>query len=65
MTEEVVAAAIKAHGTERTGLLPVLQHVTSKEKWLSEEDLVRIARAFHEHAALSATQCPAWAALAP
>lgn len=51
MTEEVVAGAIKAHGTDRTSLLPVLQQVASKEHWLSEEDLIRIARAFHVSAA--------------
>lgn len=46
MTEAVVAAAIKAHGTERASLLPVLQQVAEKDRWLSEEALVRIARSF-------------------
>jgi NADH-quinone oxidoreductase subunit E len=51
MTEEGVAAAIKACGTERTSLLPVLQKVASKDRFLSEENLVQIARAFHTSAA--------------
>jgi len=51
MTEEVVADAVKAYGTERTSLLPVLQHVASKERWLSEEDMIRVGRAFRMSAA--------------
>ena len=46
MTEDVVAAAIKAYGTQRTDLLPVLQYVAAKNKWLSEKDLIRIGRSF-------------------
>lgn len=51
MTEEGVAAAIKTYGTDRTSLLPVLQKVAAKDRWLSEENLVQIARAFHTSAA--------------
>jgi NADH:ubiquinone oxidoreductase subunit E len=46
MTEDVVAAAIKAYGADRTSLLPILQQVAAKKKYLSEEDFVRIGRAF-------------------
>jgi NADH-quinone oxidoreductase E subunit len=51
MTDETVTTALKTYGTDRTSLLPVLQYVSSKKKWLSEEDLVQIARSFHLPAA--------------
>lgn len=51
MTEDIVAVALETYGTKRTNLLPVLQFVCTKNKWLSEENLVQIARAFHLPAA--------------
>ncbi|MDD3030293.1 MAG: NADH-quinone oxidoreductase subunit NuoE [Alphaproteobacteria bacterium] len=51
MTKDDVAEVIKTHGTERTNLLPVLQDVAATHRFLTEEDLVRVARAFKISAA--------------
>lgn len=49
--DSAVAVAVKKFGAERERLLPVLQYVVSKEKWLSEDTLAEVARAFDMSAA--------------
>ncbi len=42
----IITAALEKFGTGREQLLPVLQYVVSKEKWLSESAMLEIAHAF-------------------
>ncbi|OPY76740.1 MAG: NADH-quinone oxidoreductase subunit E [Syntrophorhabdus sp. PtaU1.Bin058] len=49
--DSTVTVAVKKFGAEREQLLPVLQYVVSKEKWLSEDTLAEVARVFDMSAA--------------
>ncbi|OPY65622.1 MAG: NADH-quinone oxidoreductase subunit E [Syntrophorhabdus sp. PtaU1.Bin050] len=51
MLNEIVSTAVKKFGVGREQLLPVLQYVVSQEKWLSEDALSEVARAFDMSAA--------------
>ncbi|OPX93954.1 MAG: NADH-quinone oxidoreductase subunit E [Syntrophorhabdus sp. PtaU1.Bin002] len=51
MLNEIVSTAVKKFGVGREQLLPVLQYVVSQEKWLSEDALLGVARAFDMSAA--------------
>jgi NADH-quinone oxidoreductase subunit E len=46
MPQDHVAVAIDTYGTKRENLLPVLQYVAGKEKWLTEDALTKIAQSF-------------------
>jgi len=43
---KTLSEAIEKHGTRRESLLPVLQYVISKERWLKEDLLEDVAAAF-------------------
>jgi len=46
ISNKTLSEAIDKHGSERESLLPVLQYVVSKEKWLKEEMMEDVAKAF-------------------
>jgi len=43
-TEVLINDLAKKYGKERSSLMPILQAVVEKEKWLSEDALISIAR---------------------
>lgn len=45
-TESPITDAISMFGTSRENLLPVLQHIVSREQWLTEDSIFQVARAF-------------------
>ncbi|HOP63392.1 MAG TPA: NADH-quinone oxidoreductase subunit NuoE [Spirochaetota bacterium] len=51
ITNSVLSDAINKHGVSRESLLPVLQYVISKEQWLKEETMEKVAQAFGMSAA--------------
>ncbi len=44
-SKALVAEAVKKHGTQRESLLPILQHIHSKEHFISKESMQEIASA--------------------
>ena len=42
----IVSEAVTKFGSARENLLPVLQYLTARERWLSEKTIVDVARAF-------------------
>lgn len=43
-TEVLINDLVKKYGKERSSLMPILQAVIEKEKWLSEDALISIAK---------------------
>lgn len=43
-TKELVQSAVKKHGTKRESLLPILQDVCAKERYLTKEAMQEIAK---------------------
>jgi len=46
ISNKILSEAIEKHGTRRESLLPVLQYVISKERWIKEDTMEDVAKAF-------------------
>ncbi len=46
MSNSILSEAIEKHGVRRESLLPVLQYVVSKERWLKEDMMESVADIF-------------------
>lgn len=45
-TINLIQEAIGKYGSDKENLLPVLQHIVYRSHWLSEENLIEVAKAF-------------------